>query len=98
MISRVVLVKLKAERLAEREAIAAHARQVLGSLADVVSATVGVPADEASARSWDLCFEVRLADAAALERYGQDPTHRAFVEGYMGPRAEMRKAWNFEVG
>ncbi len=97
MIDRIVLFKLKAEFVAERETIASHAHEVLASLPMVEDVRVGVPADEATLGSWDLSLVVRFADLAAVHVYNGDPTHRALVDDYLLPRVEVRKAWNFSA-
>lgn len=97
MITRVVLIKLTADSLAERDAFAARSLVVLSALPMVSRVEVGLPADPASAGSWDLLFQVSFADDAALAAYQEDPTHRAFVNGELIGRAAVRKAWNFAL-
>lgn len=99
MIDRIVLFKLKeayAHDAARRE-VAAHSRQVLASVPGVEEVRVGVPADAAAGKSWDLSVVVRFASLDAVEAYRVHPVHRAYVDEYMRPRMEVVKAWNFEV-
>lgn len=99
MIERIVLFKLRPEHATEagRREIADHSRAVLTALPMVRSVTVGVPADEGSRRSWDISLVVRFDSSEEMRRYVDDPDHRAYVDEYMLPRAEVRKAWAFEV-
>ena len=99
MIERIVLVKLKdehttADRLGE---IASHCREVMTGVTGVTSVSIGTPADEASAGSWDLCFVVRLDSIDDVGPYAADPAHRELVDEYLKPRWEIVKAWNFLV-
>lgn len=100
MIERIVLFKLDAEHATDeaRRAIAAHSKDVMRRVTGVQSVSVGLPADEASLRSWDLALVVRLASMDDLPAYAADPLHREYVDEYMAPKVAVRKAWNFEVG
>lgn len=97
MIGRIVLLKLSPAALPERDAFASACRDFLGALPMVSQVAVGVPYDEASARSWDISLQVFFADEDALARYQADAAHRAFVEQEILPRSEVRKAWNFAL-
>lgn len=99
MIDRVVLVKLKKDHAnpAGRAAIARETLRVLPALPGVVSVTVGGPADAAAEASWDLNITVRCASADDFALYRAHPEHRKFADEYLAPRAEVRKAWSFEV-
>ncbi|MCA9531541.1 MAG: Dabb family protein [Myxococcales bacterium] len=98
MIDRVVLYKLRDELTTDeaRAEIAAHARVALRSLPGVRDLRVGVPADEASAKSWDLSLVLRFDTLDDLEPYRTDAAHQAFV-AYMAERAVVSKRWNFAV-
>lgn len=97
MIERIVLFKLKDEYCndAARAEIAERSRKDLSALEQVVSVSVGVPADEASEKSWDLSLIVRFKNLEDVAAYIVDPAHRAYVDDYMTERTEMKKAWNF---
>ena len=99
MIERVVLVKLSDEHAhpAGREAIAAEARRVFPTLPGVVGFHAGVPADAAAESSWDLSLVVRFERIEDVAVYLPDPGHRAFVDTWLNPRSECKKAWNFEI-
>ncbi len=97
MIARVVLLKLTEEALPERAAFAASCLRFLRALPMVQEVRVGVPSDEASAKSWDLSLHVFFDDDDALAAYQQDESHRAFVADEILPRSAVRKAWNFAL-
>jgi len=60
--------------------------------------TVGIPADEASERSWDVSIVVRFRSVDDVEPYREHPEHRAYVDEFLRPRMVVIKAWNFDVG
>jgi hypothetical protein len=99
VIDRVVLVKLKKEFAtpAGRAEIARRALDVLRSLPGVVAVTAGGPGDAASEASWDVAITVRFATLDDFATYRAHPDHRRFADDYLAPRAEVRKAWSFEV-
>ena len=99
MIQRIVLFKLKDEYCNDtaRAEFAERSRTDLGALSQVRSVTVGVPADEASEKSWDIAISVQFDSMDDVQAYIVDPEHRAYVDGYAMPRIEMRKAWNFRL-
>ncbi len=99
MIQRFVLFKLVDKHCndADRREIAAYTRRAITTLPGVQSVDVGVPADEASTRSWDLSLVVYFDDVDAIAAYAEHPDHRRFVDEYMKPRVEVVKAWNFEL-
>jgi hypothetical protein len=100
MIERIVLLKLKDEfaNPAYRAEMATYSTKLLRSLPGVTDANVGVPADDASAASWDLRLAIRFARYEDVEPYRVHPRHVAFVQEYLRPHITFRKAWNFEVG
>ena len=99
MIQRIIMVKLKDEwsTPAGRAQVAGHSRAVLSKLTTILGVDVGTPADDAATRSWDLSLVVRLASAADLPGYISEPAHKAYVEGYLGPKAVVKKVWNMEI-
>jgi hypothetical protein len=99
VIDRVVLVKLGKEfaNPTARAEIARRALEVLRPLPGVVSVTAGGPGDAASAASWDVSITVRFASLEDFAAYRVHPEHRRFADEYLAPRAEVRKAWSFEV-
>jgi hypothetical protein len=99
MIERIVLYKLKDEYCHDsaRAEIVEQTRASLGALKSVRRVTVGVPADQPSAASWDIGIVVEFDSMDDLETYMADPAHRAYVDGYASLRVEVRKAWNFRT-
>ncbi|MEM8606390.1 MAG: Dabb family protein [Myxococcota bacterium] len=99
MIERIVLFKLKDEYSNDqaRAEIAEKSRRDLSALSQVVSVSVGVPADEHALEGWDLSLVVRFNSMEDVKAYIVDPDHRAYVDGYMTERIEVRKAWNFRI-
>jgi hypothetical protein len=99
MIERFAFVKLSPEHSTDetRHALAAQAREVLRPLPGVLSITIGLPADEDSAKAWDLCVNVRFANLADAANYRFHPVHRKFVDEVVAPRSAARKGWTFTV-
>jgi len=100
MVERYVFIKLKdAMSTAERRReVVERARAVLPTVPGVVSVRVGEPADGAAVASWDVSIAVRFASIDAVEPYRAHPDHRAFVDGFIRPRMQIIKAWNFDIG
>lgn|GEM_PF-626346 len=99
MIDRVVLVKLKKEHATPdgRAEVAREALRVLRPLPGVVSVVAGRPADAAAEASWDVSITIRFRNLDDFGLYRAHPDHRRFVDEYLAPRSEVRKAWSFEV-
>jgi hypothetical protein len=99
MIERYHFLKLKPEFATPdgRSEVAARCRAVLPGLPGVQAVVVGIPADDESAAGWDLSIMVRFAVLADVARYRADPDHRRFVDSFLAPRVEFKKAWNFTV-
>ena len=99
MIQRIVLAKLTddlSNPVGRAEAVR-HTREVFATIPGPLGFEVGAPADEAAIASWDLCILVRFASLSDVAAYGQDPTHRAYVDGWLTPNTVVKKAWNFEI-
>ncbi len=99
MIERFVMLKLKPEwsNEAGRAAVLAHSMDVLPRVPQVRDVHVGLPADDASERSWDIALVIRLDRIEDLPAYAVDPLHADYVGNYLAPRVECKKAWNFTV-
>lgn len=100
MIERIVLFKLKsslANEVGRREVVAAT-KESLRALDGLETFTVGVPADGAAEKSWDVSLVLRFRDHAALEAFQRDPAHRAYMDEVIGSKTEVVKSWNFDVG
>ena len=99
MVERITLLKLKAEHGGPvgRAAIAREAVEALRPIPGVLAVTAGGPADEGSAKSWDVVITIRFASLADADAYRVHPAHRRFVDEIVAPRCEVWKAWSFEV-
>lgn len=97
MIERHVFIRLKSEHMAERNDIAEHTGKALAALPGVVSASVGIPADEHARAAWDLGITVRFQTPADAEAYHTHPDHVRLSQDYLQPRTAVIKAWNFDV-
>ena len=94
MIERIILFKLKDQ--SARDALAAESLELLAKLPDIDELSVGVPADEAAAKSWDLSVVVGFANAALLTKFLESAAFEAYLEGVMREHIEVVKAWSFE--
>jgi len=94
MIERIAFLKLAPAHVAERDAIARRAMEVLRPLPTLAALSVGVAADTGAA--WDLVVTATFADADAAAAYRAHPVHRDFVDNFVAPRCTARKAWSFE--
>jgi hypothetical protein len=90
-------VKLKDEHVANRAALADALHAMLDGVDGVASVTIGLPADASAAR-WDLSLVVRTLDLARWQLVEQDEAVREVFDGWLPERAEVVKAWTFEVG
>ncbi len=99
MVERYHFLKLKPECATSegRQEVAARCRAVLPTLPGVQAVVVGTPADDESAGAWDVSIMVRFAALADVATYRADPEHRRFVDAFLAPRVEFKKAWNFTV-
>ncbi|MDD9934949.1 MAG: Dabb family protein [Myxococcales bacterium] len=98
MVERHVYVKFKSDYAnpASREEAAVRSR-ALSEIPGVTSVRVGIPADESSLAAWDMCIALTFDSLDAVEPYRVHPDHQAFLDDFLNPRAEVKKAWNFEV-
>jgi hypothetical protein len=97
MIQRIQLYKLDAQaegRSPEQaaRALAAEVARAKGPL----SATVGLPADPPSARSWDLSLVLTFEDGAAAAAFLGGDTLRDAVQRSLGAAIVVEKGWTFE--
>ena len=69
--------------------------RVLQNVPGVEMYEIGTPADEKAVAAWDLSITATFASKAVLESYIQHPQHRAYVDGFIKPKLEVIKAWNF---
>ncbi len=99
MIERHHYLKLKSEyaHATARDEIVRRALEVLPAVPGVVAVSAGTPADVDAERSWDVFITVRFDALAHVDSYRADPHHRRFVDEFLSPRVEVKKAWNFEA-
>ncbi|MDH5493045.1 MAG: Dabb family protein [Myxococcales bacterium] len=99
MIQTIVLFKLDEDhaRSEARSEIAAKIREALGELPGVQGLAIGVPADAAAERSWDLSLVLHFEDLETARAFDDHPAHVAFADAYMKPRTQVVKAWLFEL-
>ena len=98
MIERHVYVKLKDEHATdEARSQAVERTRELASIPGVLSVSVGTPADLSSLAAWDFCIRLEFESIEAVEAYRVHPDHQRYLDEFLAPRADVRKAWNFEV-
>jgi hypothetical protein len=93
MLERIMLWKLSDP--AWRNEAAALAQRALAELPGLRSLSVGLPADEAAERSWDLSVVMAFAGPAALQEALASAAFRSFLDQDMAGRYEVMKAWSF---
>lgn len=81
---------------ATRDEVAALTQNALSSIADVEELSVGVPADAASEKSWDLSVVIGVANLALLNTVLESRAYTAYLEDTMQGRYAVLKAWTFE--
>ncbi len=98
MIERIVLFKLRNEHATpeQRDEIARETRSRLARCAGVRGISVGMPADEATEKSWDLSVVLHFHALDDVDAFLQDVAQRDYLDDFMAPRMEVVKAWNFK--
>jgi hypothetical protein len=98
VIERITLIKLEPQWATgeQRAALAQAATEKLGGLPGVVELRVGLPADEASQKSWDLSLTARFASLEQVQPYLDHPAHQGYLNHDLGPKLAVIKAWNFQ--
>jgi hypothetical protein len=98
MVERHHYFKLKPEHANPegRDAVVRKVLEVLPAVPGVLGVSAGAPADPDAERSWDLFVTVRFDSLGDVEGYRAHPLHREFADGFLSPRVEVKKAWNFE--
>jgi hypothetical protein len=99
MIERHHYLKLKREfaNAPSREEVVRRVLEVLPAVPGVLGVSAGTPADADAERSWDVFITIRFAERADVDGYRHHPDHRRFVDEFLSPRVEVKKAWNFEA-
>lgn len=94
MVERIMLFKL--HEPSAREALASQAVEALARINELEEVSVGLPADAASEKSWDLSVVIGVANLALLNAVLESDGFRLFLEGVMKDRYQVTKAWSFE--
>lgn len=94
MVERIMLFKLNDP--ATRDEVAAMTDTALSKLPDIEELSVGVPADAASEKSWDLSVVIGVANLALLNTVLESRGFTTYLDDTMKDRYAVLKAWTFE--
>jgi hypothetical protein len=94
MVERIILLKLKQPDT--RAQVAELCARTLATLPALAELSVGLPADEASTKSWDVSLILRFATLDALSAALASATFSDFSAGALTEHAQVIKAWSFE--
>ena len=78
----------------DRDEAIARCRAALVGAREVVSLSIGTPADD-SARKWDVGVVIRCEDLDALAALLARPAVAAFFDAWLAEHAVVVKAWSF---
>jgi Stress responsive A/B Barrel Domain len=95
MIERIALYRLKGD--VERRAFATQLRVALASLPAVSGLSVGLPADPAAAKSWDISIVLRFASAEDEARAVASEVYQRAQAELVEPSVDVAKGWSFEL-
>jgi hypothetical protein len=94
MVERIMLLKLNDPE--KRDQLAAQSMTALSNIPELEELSVGVPADAASEKSWDLSIVIGVANLSLLNTVLEGMRFTAFFEGTLAAQAAVVKAWNFD--
>ncbi|HVZ31625.1 MAG TPA: Dabb family protein [Polyangiaceae bacterium] len=94
MVERIMLFKLNEP--ATRDELASRTLATLSKIDDLEELSVGVPADDPSAKSWDLSVVMGVANVALLNAVLGSTAFTNYLDDTMKDRYEVLKAWTFE--
>lgn len=94
MVERIMLFKLV--DASTRDEVSALTSKALSGLRQLEELSVGLPADEQSAKSWDVSVVMGFANQAELASSLESPAFRDYMLHAMEGRYEVVKAWSFE--
>ena len=99
MILRTVFVKLNDEWSTDagRSEVMAHTRKVFADIPGISQLHVGPAAEPTSLAAWDFTIQVRFVDLDTMEQYRTHPVHLDYLNGYLNPKAVVKKVWNFDL-
>lgn len=95
MIERIVLFKLVEG--VDRRALVDEIARVLREVEGLSGYTLGLPADAASEKSWDLSLVLQAVSAANLSRALESAELKALLHTALPPRCQVIKGWSFET-
>jgi hypothetical protein len=93
MVERIMLFKLVDS--STRDEVAALTFNALSGLRELEELSVGLPADEASANSWDVSVVMGFSSQADLGSSLESSAFRDYMRHAMEGRYEVVKAWSF---
>lgn len=93
MVERIMLFKLVDAN--SRDEVAALTLKSLAGLRLLEELSVGLPADDASAKSWDLSVVMGFATQEELGVALESPAFQSYLQREMAGRYEVLKAWSF---
>jgi hypothetical protein len=93
MVERIMLLKL--HDYDQRAEVATAVRSALLELEGIEDFSVGLPADVAAAKSWDISVVLLFASEAATSLTLAGEGFGKFLEE-LTPKTQVVKAWNFE--
>lgn len=94
MVERIMLCKL--HEPSARHEVAALTRGALFELEGLEELSVGLPADPASEKSWDMSVVMSFSTLASQKAALETEAFTRFMERELAPRCSVIKAWNFE--
>ena len=94
MVERIMLFKLHDST--KRDQLAQRAVDALSTIDDIEELSVGVPADAASEKSWDLSVVLGVTNLALLDTVLEGARFTAWVDGVMNEHTNVLKAWTFD--
>lgn len=94
MVERIMLFKLNDP--ATRDEVAAMTDAALAKLPDIEELSVGVPADAASEKSWDLSIVIGVNNLSLLDSVLESRAFTTYLDDTMKGRYAVLKAWTFE--
>lgn len=93
MIDRIILFKLLEGT--EKAQVVDQLKRELGALPGLVELRVGLPADAASAKSWDVSCVLRFRDQTDHDSALSSSAFTACLDESLAPRSAVIKAWSF---
>jgi hypothetical protein len=94
MVERILLFKLKDPQT--RDEVASLTLRALSAVRTLEELSVGLPADEAAEKSWDLSVVMGFATQEDLDGALESSFFHSYIQRDMEGRYEVLKAWNFK--